>query len=77
MSEAISVTIDQASGVKCPRCWNYHPVRKNFMDMCDRCMKNVLEGLPDWVANGQLTEAEAGELKAGILASVNQWKRAN
>jgi len=68
------ILIERAEGTKCPRCWNYHKVRKNFMDMCDRCQLACLEGAADWVANGQLTQEEADQLVAGIKESAEQWR---
>lgn len=39
-----SVTIEKASGGKCPRCWTYHPDVHSEEDTCPRC-RAVLKGL--------------------------------
>ena len=75
LTDLTQVKIERASGTKCPRCWNYHTVKGNFMGMCDRCQKACLEGAADWVARGQLTQEEANQLIAGIKESAKQWIR--
>lgn len=71
------ITVERANGIRCPRCWNYHTIQKNFMDMCDRCLLACKEGAADWVANGQLTQEEASTLLEGIEASAKQWEVSN
>jgi len=38
-----ALKIEKASGQKCPRCWNYHPLGQNleYPDLCDRCAAAV------------------------------------
>lgn len=67
------IKIERASGTKCPRCWNYHTIQGNYMDMCDRCQAACLEGAADLVAMGQLTKEEGEQLVAGIKATVKKW----
>jgi hypothetical protein len=32
---------------KCPRCYGYHSIRGNFDDLCDPCVKTILEHFPE------------------------------
>lgn len=40
------ISIGQADGVKCPRCWKLHSVRVNFDNLCDRCQQTILSDHP-------------------------------
>jgi hypothetical protein len=59
----------------CPRCRNGHTVRGNFMDMCDFCCIQCLQGAEDFVVMRMLTQDEADRLVKGIKESQNKWKR--
>lgn len=59
----------------CPRCRNGHTVRGNFMDMCDFCCIQCLEGAKNFVLMGSMTQEEANDLVAGIKESQNKWKQ--
>ena len=32
---------------KCPRCYGHHSVRGNFDNLCDGCVKTILEHFPE------------------------------
>jgi hypothetical protein len=70
----IEIKVERAPGVKCPRCWNYHTIQGNPMDVCDRCVLVVTQSLPSLVADGRWTEADAQEWRDMVQASVNRWK---
>ena len=61
--------------ISCPRCRNGHTVRGNFMDMCDFCCLQCLNGVNDFVLSGQMTQDEADRLINGIKEAQNKWKR--
>lgn len=55
----VTVEVKHADGIKCPRCWNYHTIQGNPLDVCDRCVVTVTDAL-DWlVAEGRWTQADA------------------
>jgi len=31
---------------KCPRCYGFHSVRSNLDDLCDSCIKTILQHFP-------------------------------
>lgn len=70
----VDVKVERAPGAKCPRCWNYHTIQGNPMDVCDRCVVTVTEMLPELVADGRWTEADAQEWRDLVQATVNRWK---
>lgn len=41
------ISIERALGVKCPRCWKYHTVADNFMDLCDACGITICKDYPE------------------------------
>jgi len=75
MLEPVELTISHADGHKCPRCWQWHTVQGNYLDLCDKCQLACLEGVGDWVERVQLTIAEGERLVAGIRASARRWRR--
>jgi Zinc finger found in FPG and IleRS len=70
----LEIKVEKADGQKCPRCWNYHTVRGNPQELCDRCISAILEGLPYWVENGTFTQEQADEFRAEVKTMVNRWK---
>jgi hypothetical protein len=70
----VKVSVARADGVKCPRCWNYHTVQGNPMEVCDRCVAAVTEMLPGLVAEGKWTQADADEWQAMVKAMVDRWR---
>src|SRR5271170_677243 len=62
------------AAIKCPRCWNIHSVHGNPMDCCDRCVLTVTQMLPELVADGRWSEADAEEWRELVRATVNRWK---
>jgi hypothetical protein len=38
---------DPETYAKCPRCYGHHSVRGNFDNLCDGCVKTILEHFPD------------------------------
>lgn len=38
---------DPETYTKCPRCYGLHSVRGNFDDLCDGCVKTILEHFPN------------------------------
>ena len=71
---SVEVKVERAPGIKCPRCWNYHTVQGNPMDVCDRCVVAVTSMLEWLVAEGRWTQADADEWRALVKASVDRWK---
>ena len=72
--QAVTVKVERAPGTKCPRCWNYHTIQGNPMDVCDRCVVVVTQMLPELVADGRWTEEDAEEWRGMVRASVDRWK---
>lgn len=70
----LEIEVAHADGEKCPRCWNWHTVRGNPQNLCDRCIGNILEGLDDWVERGQMTQEQADGFRAEVRAMVDRWK---
>ena len=68
------IEITRAPGVKCPRCWNYHTIQGNPLDVCDRCFSVVTGMLDDLVADGRWAQADADEWRALVKETVNRWK---
>ena len=75
MDATLSIEVEKADGAKCPRCWHYHTVQGNPQSLCDRCVLAILEGLPDWVAIGSVSQKQADEFCAEIALTAKQWKR--
>lgn len=46
-STAFSVSVSASTGIKCPRCWQYHTVRVNYDGLCDRCLRLIVERFPN------------------------------
>lgn len=46
-----TVTVTPAANVegmhKCPRCWHWHTIQRNYDNLCDRCCKVLVEDFPD------------------------------
>lgn len=59
---------------KCERCWNYHSIRGNWRDLCDRCLIALAEGLKEG-AWPELSDHERGQIRARLRQTVSQWKR--
>jgi len=38
--------MNDGRNVKCPRCWHWHTVPKNFDHLCDGCQKTIMEHFP-------------------------------
>ena len=70
----LEIKVEHADGAKCPRCWHYHTVQGNPQGLCDRCIINILEGLPHWVATGVFTQEQADEFRAEVRAMVDRLK---
>jgi len=70
----VEIKVKKADGAKCPRCWHYHTVQGNPQGLCDRCIASILEGLPDWVAEGVFTQEQADGFRAEVQAMCNRWK---
>ena len=51
----MEVKIEKASGVKCPRCWNYTP-SCNYDNLCNRCVAVILEGFPNHPSHAKILE---------------------
>ena len=71
----VEAEVARAEGIKCPRCRNYHTVRGNPKDCCDRCVMIVNEMLPDLVADKRWSEADAEEWRGLVRAAVARYKR--
>jgi hypothetical protein len=71
---SVVVKVERADGQKCPRCWNYHTVIGNPLEVCDRCVLAINEMLPQLVSEGRWTEADAEEWRGLVRAMVNRWK---
>ncbi len=70
----LEVEVLRSEALKCPRCRNYHTIRGNPLDCCDRCVFTVNSMLPDLVADGRWSEADCDEWRALVKESVNRWK---
>lgn len=70
----VDIKVERAPGQKCPRCWNYHTIQGNPLEVCDRCVLTVTSMLPELVADGRWTQADADEWRALVKASVERWK---
>lgn len=70
----MEIKVEKADGVKCPRCWKFHSVQGNPQDVCDTCVLSILEGLPQWVADGVFSQEQADEFRAKCKAMANRWK---
>ena len=47
--DALTISIDRASGVKCERCWRYVPALSSGPDrpgICERCQGALAETVP-------------------------------
>lgn len=72
--KSLEIIVERAPGQKCPRCWNYHTVIGNPMEVCDRCVVAITSSL-DWlVAEGRWTQADADEWRGLVREMVNRWK---
>jgi hypothetical protein len=69
-----TIAVERAPGVKCPRCWNYHTIQGNPMEVCDRCIVIVTGMVPDLIKSGAWTQADGDEWRALVQTSVNRWK---
>ena len=70
----VKIEVERASGVKCPRCWNYHTIQGNPQDVCDRCVVVVTGMLDGLVADGRWAQADADEWRASVRASAARWR---
>ncbi len=70
----LEAEVARIGALKCPRCRNYHSVQCNPKDCCDRCVFTVNSMLPELVADGRWSEADAQEWRDLVQASVNRWK---
>ena len=70
----VKVEVAHAPGVKCPRCWNWHTIQGNPLDVCDRCVVIVTRMLPELVADGRWTQADAIEWRALVKEATSRWK---
>lgn len=61
--------------VVCQRCRNGHTVQGNFMDMCDFCCIQCLQGAEDMVVMKMLTQDEADRLVNGIREANSKWRQ--
>ena len=73
--EEIEIEVVRASGVKCPRCWNYHTIQGNPANVCDRCITVVTGMLPELVKDGRWTQAAADEWLSMVKLSASQWRK--
>lgn len=48
---------DPETYFKCPRCYGHHSVRGNFDNLCDGCVKTVLENFPEHASVPHIKEA--------------------
>jgi hypothetical protein len=62
----IGIGIQRMQGNKCPRCYMYWGVKENFMELCDRCCTQLLDGADTLVEMGRLTVEERDILVNGI-----------
>ena len=74
MKANVEIKVERALGTKCPRCWNYHTIQGNPLGVCDRCVRAINEMLPDLVADGRWTEADAEEWRLAVFGMVSRWK---
>lgn len=74
MSDHIQIHVERAEGTKCPRCWNYHTVRGNPQELCDRCVLAILEGMDQFIAEGRVSQADADEFRTEVKAMRDRWK---
>ena len=54
---------DLETYLKCPRCYGQHSVHGNFDDLCDPCIKTILEYFPN--------HASVPHIKAALA----QWQK--
>jgi Mg2+ and Co2+ transporter CorA len=54
---------------KCPRCWKYHAVKDNFMELCDDCCKALIEGMPETL---ERIASEIADIEAAIPNATDQ-----
>lgn len=58
-----NITVEDAVGVKCPRCWKVHRVEVNFDHLCDRCCEVILEDYPEHESVPGIRAAHAKQLE--------------
>jgi hypothetical protein len=61
----VVITVEQAVGVKCPRCWKIHSVDCNFDNLCDRCVDAILTDHPN--------HESVPHIKAALEAQRKRW----
>lgn len=78
-SGLIDIKIERMAGERCPRCYNYEGVEDNFMQICDRCCKFLLDGADDLVDMGRLSIQERDMMVEGIksaqLAQIQKYRK--
>jgi hypothetical protein len=46
-SPSLTVIVERADGLKCPRCWRFFGIRDNPQGLCDRCCGVLLQSKAD------------------------------
>lgn len=59
------INIQEAEGLKCPRCWKRCGIESNFDNLCDRCVEAILESFPN--------HPSVPHIKAALLEQKKRW----